>query len=101
MLISFILTALLFKVLPVIVSAVILYNTIKKWFQSRNAIKMADRDNIAFSIKEKLTSGDYKVVQGIFNHRSDEIVDGQVIQGGRLDSELQRAHQDKDLVLYT
>lgn len=38
-------------------------------------VEEADKENIAFTIKQKLQDGDYKVVQGIFNKR-DTLVDG-------------------------
>jgi hypothetical protein len=43
-----------------------------------NDIKAADKDNIAFTIKQRLENGDYKVVQGIFNKRTEDLMDGHV-----------------------
>ena len=86
--------------LAVIVLAIIYYDDIIAWFKARNDIKLADKENIAFTIKEKLASGDFKVVQGIFNKRSESIVDGQAMQTKELDAEFDAVHESNDLVLY-
>jgi ATPases with chaperone activity, ATP-binding subunit len=37
-----------------------------------------DRDKIAFTIKQEMTSGNYQVIQGIFNTESGEVIDVEV-----------------------
>ena len=86
--------------LAVVVVAILYYEEIIKWFRSRNDIKEADKANIAFTIKQRLNSGDYKIVQGIFNKRNETILDGHVIQAKELDKDLADAHEGKELVLY-
>jgi hypothetical protein len=86
--------------LAVVVLAIIYYDDIVKWFRARNDIKVADKDNIAFTIKQRLENGDYKVVQGIFNKRTDDLVEGHAMQSEKLDEELERQHESNELVIY-
>ena len=86
--------------LTVVILAIIYYDEIIRWFQSRNDIKEADKDNIAFTIKKRLETGDYKVVQGIFNKRTEDLVDGHAMQSETLDEELEQVHSGHELVIY-
>ena len=73
-----------------------------KWFRNRSAIKQADKDNIAFTLQNKLASGKYKTVQGIFNTRNEVLVEGRVIESEEIDEEIENIHfdDDDDLVIY-
>jgi hypothetical protein len=50
-------------------------------------------------LKQELTSGNYVVCQGIFNTRTEELLDGQKLQG-KVDEELEEQHQGRPLVIY-
>jgi hypothetical protein len=76
------------------------WQDIKNWFQGRNDIKEADAANIAFTIKAAFESGNYKVVQGIFNTESEELVEGRAMETSRLDPKFEQVHADKELVIY-
>ncbi len=84
----------------VVFIAYLTYNFIVNWFRNRSAIKEQDKDNIAFTIKEAMQSGNYKVIQGIFNTRTEEFVESQVIETKELDNDLNYLHSDTKLVLY-
>jgi hypothetical protein len=84
----------------VVFIAYLTYNFIVNWFRKRSAIKEEDKANIAFTIKETLDSGNYKLVQGIFNTSTEEIVDYQVIETEELDNDLDEIHSDNELALY-
>jgi hypothetical protein len=84
----------------VVVIAYLTYNFIVNWFRNRSAIQEQDKDNIAFTIKENLQSGNYKVVQGIFNRRTEELVDSQVIETKELDNKMSEIHSENKIVLY-
>lgn len=88
--------------LTVAVAMVVLlkWDDIIKWFEQRSRIKEADKDNIAFTLKERLKSGNYKVVQGIFNKRTDSVVDGKIVEAQQLEKKLAQTHQGQDVVLY-
>ncbi|HYO71811.1 MAG TPA: hypothetical protein VEU33_37615 [Archangium sp.] len=86
--------------LAVVILAIVYFDDIVKWFRSRNDIKTADKDNIAFTIKQKMSSGNYRVVQGIFNKETDQLVDGQVMQTNKVDDKLNEVHGNEELVIY-
>ena len=86
--------------LGLVVVTIIYWDDIINWFQSRNSLKAADRDNLAFTLKQKLATGDYKVVQGIFNTRTEQLLDGRVMQAKSLDYQFDREHRNKELVFY-
>ena len=90
----------LFVGAAVIYAAILTVNTVINWFQSRAALVNSDRDNIAFTIRERLNSGEYALYQGIFNKRTEQLVEGQKLVGERLDSELSQMHRDKTMVVY-
>ena len=73
---------------------------IVNWFQNREKVKNSDKDNIAFTIQEKVKSKDYKTVQGIFNKRTNEVVDAQEIHSNKLDKQIKQLHRDNELVIY-
>lgn len=70
------------------------------WFRKRNQIKQADKDNIAFTLQDKIGSGEYKTVQGVFNTRTNEIVEGQTIESEKLDPKMQDLHSNNQLVIF-
>ncbi len=70
------------------------------WFQNREKLKISDNDNIAFTIQEKVKNKEYKTVQGIFNKRTNEVVDAQEIRSNRLDRQIKELHRDNELVIY-
>lgn len=70
------------------------------WFQNREKFKNSDKDNIAFTIQEKVKSKEYKTIQGIFNKRTNEVLDAQEIRSNQLDREVQRLHRNNELVIY-
>ncbi|MEM9925521.1 MAG: hypothetical protein AAF915_17515 [Cyanobacteria bacterium P01_D01_bin.50] len=70
------------------------------WFQDREKLKNSDKDNIAFTIQEKVKNKEYKTVQGIFNKRTNEVVEAQEIHSNQLDRQIQELHRDNELVIY-
>lgn len=90
----------LFVGAAVIYAAVLSVNAVVNWFRNRASLVQSDRNNIAFTIREKLASGDFNVYQGIFNTESQQLIDGQKMSAGQLDSELASMHRHKDMVVY-
>jgi hypothetical protein len=86
--------------LAVVVLAIVYYDDIIAWFRARNDIKVRDKNNVAFTIKQKMDNGEYKLVQGIFNKRTEQVVDGQVVQTKMVDERLADVHGQNELVLY-
>ena len=70
------------------------------WFRSRQSILETDKDNIAFTIREKLRTGKVKIVQGIWNTSEEQLKDARVVEGESLDQKLDDLHDDDNLVQY-
>jgi len=82
------------------VVALITYGVLVAWFQEREELVQEDLDNIAFTIKELLDTDDYRLVQGIFNTRTEKVVDGRKIRARNADSKVKDLHREKQLVVY-
>ena len=85
---------------PVVYLLVFRWLDMINWFRLRLAIVQADKDNIPFTNIENLNSGRYKVIQGIFNTRTKEVIDSRVIEAEQLDLKLKDIHHDNKLVVY-
>jgi heme/copper-type cytochrome/quinol oxidase subunit 1 len=79
---------------------ILTYNFIVSWFRKREKIKNADKDNIAFTIQEKMQNKQYKTVQGIFNKRTNEVVNAQEIRSDKVDKKMEENHRGNKLVVY-
>lgn len=86
--------------LAVVMFVAISFDEIVQWFRSRNGIKEADKDNIAITIKQRLDNGEFRVVQGIFNKRTDALAEARVMQARQLDPAFENVHRDTELVVY-
>ena len=84
----------------VIVLVVLNWERILNWFTGREKLKNADRDHVAFTIQEKLASGNVKTIQGIFNKRTNEIPDGIQYESETIDERLAEIHHNEPLVIY-
>ncbi len=82
MMISVILASI--ALLAVVCWAIISYRKIIDWFRSRHPIK--NPNEIAFTLNTRLRTGDYEVVQGIFDKQTQTVTDGQVINAGEIES---------------
>jgi hypothetical protein len=84
----------------VIVIPILKWDRIVNWFRAREELKNSDKDNIAFTLQEKLKNGKYKTVQGIFNTRTNELLDEEKIISEQIDDRLVEVHRNYDLVIY-
>jgi len=92
---------------PVAIVATATIDFVKQWFQKRTALKGADRDRLAFSIKANLDAGNYAVqsgvfgaaghretiVQGFYDKKADRVVASRTICARKLAPELAELHQ--------
>ena len=83
----------------VIYASYLTYNYVVRWFRSRKHIANQS-GRISFTIKERVTSGEYVLVQGIYDEDYEELVDGRVVDYGDLDSRLEALHDDEELVIW-
>jgi hypothetical protein len=95
-----IIAALAMLAVEVVVIAYLTYNFIVNWFRNRSPIKEQDKDNIAFTLKENLESGNFRLVQGVFNPSTEKLVDGRVIETKELDEKMSELHSENKLVVY-
>ena len=78
----------------------LVFGMLVKWFRNRRALVASDRDNIAFTLQNKLKSGKYNTVQGVFNTRTNEVIDGHKMMSNEIDNTIDKYHRDEELVLY-
>ena len=90
----------LFVGVAVIYAAILTVKAVVNWFKTRAALVNSDQDNIAFTVREKLSNGDFALYQGIFNTRTEQLLDRQKLVGEQLDSELEQMHRDQSMVVY-
>ncbi|MBR6021683.1 MAG: hypothetical protein IK066_04610 [Kiritimatiellae bacterium] len=80
---------------------------IAAWFRDPRRLRKLkeDRANLAVAIKQRLDSGEYQVVNCLFNEERSELVDpetdAEVINAGDLDDELEDQFGDNDMLVLT
>ena len=80
----------------VVVWAIINRQKIIDWFRNKRPIR--NPEEVAFTLKSKIESGDYEVVQGFFNQRTATFsADSQVIESQMMAPDMRTA---KELELY-
>jgi hypothetical protein len=83
-----------------IVLGLLYWSKIVDWFKGRQQLKQSDKDSIAFTIQQKMETGEFKTVQGIFNTDSNELLDGVQYQSDNIDEKLAELHRKDELVVY-
>lgn len=73
---------------------------ILNWFKNHRNLALSDINNVGVTIKEAMHSGNYVVVQGVFNKRTHKMVASRKIEAKQLDSELMRRHSREHVVEY-
>lgn len=76
------------------------YEEIVLWFQAHNDTMKADKDNVAATVVKRVEDGSYRVIQVVFNKRTQLVVEGRVIEAEVLDESFEAVHEGNDLVLY-
>ena len=76
------------------------WDDIVNWLQGRTSLKESDLNNIGFSLQEKLASGGYKTVYGIFNTRTSKVLDAEAVSSDKVDDRLRLEHRSAPLVAY-
>jgi hypothetical protein len=67
------------------------------WFQSRRKV---NRDQLCFTLQQRLASGNYKTVQGVLDKSTNKLDKVRQIESSRIDDELAAYHRFDDLVVY-
>ena len=67
---------------------------IMDWFSQHFNVLQKNKDNLAFSIRDKLDNGNYQIVQGIFNDRTGDVIEERNIETEEIDRELEQTHNE-------
>lgn len=59
---------------------------VKKWFRNNN--KIQDKEHVNVVLKQRFKSGKYKTVGGVFNPKTEKILDATAWESNDLDEEL-------------
>jgi hypothetical protein len=71
------------------------------WFQARRTnIPAVDKAKIYFTLMDRLAAHDYKVVQGVFDRRTQQLGDARAINAKGIDAQLRGYHRHDELVTY-
>jgi len=73
---------------------------IVEWFIERKYIITSNPDHIAFTLKDNLESGNYRVVQGIFDKGNSTVKETRVMEAKDLDEDVKKSHDKDTLILY-
>lgn len=76
------------------------WEQIVDWFRGRASLKQSDLNNVGFSLQERLASGDYQTVYGIFNTDTGAVLDAETVNSRSVDVPLAREHGRSPLLVY-
>jgi hypothetical protein len=97
--VSFIVKLFVISGICIAVIGVFAWEHMKSWFESRRALYESDRDNIAFSFQEKFRNNTFRTVLGIYNTRTNELVDAQAFASKSVDEKVRELHAQDKLVI--
>ena len=84
-----------------IVLAFLPWSRIKDWFTSRESMFDADENKLRVTLHEKLSSGQHRVVYGIFNKATSKFIEGEAVVAKEIDGEIAEFHNGNALVVYS
>jgi len=76
------------------------WDRIVAFMTGNTALKNSDIDNIGFSLQEKLHTGEYKTVYGIFNTRHQQVLAAESVASQQIDGQVAAAHHQNPLVVF-
>lgn len=72
-----------------------------EWFVQRLRHHLQDPNKVAFTLRECFQSGNYAVVQGVFDTQRNTVVgDARRIQAQQVDDRIRAAHERRQVVVY-
>jgi len=98
-LLPFIMEALKGFVAEVQLSDVYTFDDARYWFRERKDVKDSDDGIIAFTLFSE-RDGSKTIVIGLFNKKTNEVLDGEMIRTKRIDEKLTAIHSGNELVIY-
>ena len=85
--------------LTAIILTILSWNRIVDWFKGRKELKESDKDNTAIILNQLLANGNFSTIEGIFNTRTNEFLDGVKYESKEIDEKLTEALQGKELLI--
>lgn len=85
--------------LAILFVILLLYKRVISYLQARQSLKESDAENIAFSINQRLQSGNYKTVYGIFNKEKSKILEAEAVESEKIDQEMANMHKENELAI--
>jgi hypothetical protein len=82
-----------------VVVATLTIRDVMSWFRDRRS-RLRDRDVVAATVMEHLSTGQYRTVQGIFNERTGAWVEHRVVDSMSVDAELAARHRRRTFVIH-
>lgn len=76
------------------------WDNIVSWFREHAEVIHDDANKIAFTLKEKMTTGECAFVQGIFNKTTDKVEEARHIKSEQVDEKVRSVHASNALVIY-
>ncbi|MBW4600851.1 MAG: hypothetical protein KME29_14935 [Calothrix sp. FI2-JRJ7] len=86
-------------IFTIVYYAYLTWSIIVDWFQDYEHLAVQP-NNVAATIKTRLDSGEHAVVQGIFDRRTSEEIEARTITYDQLDSQIQNAHRNSEVVIW-
>lgn len=75
------------------------WQQVVNWFQQYRSLLLKDKDNLAFSLLDRLENGHYKTVFGVLNRKQGTIVAGQMNEAEDIDDTMRQIHNGEQLVV--
>lgn len=76
------------------------WDRIVSFLSANTELKESDVNNIGFSLQEKLSSGDFKTVYGIFNKSSQKVLTAEAVSSQQVDARVSEMHNRNPLVVF-
>jgi len=84
-----------------VVVTVLCADEIVSWFQGRLSQRKVHTSHVGVTVLQCLDTGNYQVVQGIFDTTTQEVVERRVIEAERIDADLRNAHDKDGIAIWT
>lgn len=76
------------------------WERIVSFMTEHTALKESDLDNVGFSLQERVASGNYRTVYGIFNTRDRNVLAAEAVDSQRVDNRVASLHHNNPLVVF-
>lgn len=77
------------------------WERILSWFQTRLHLKLGNPNALGFSMQEKMATGSYRTVYGIFDTRTRQLMDAEAVNSDRVDTRVAEMHSGNEMVIFS